>query len=70
MAIRAPMPGLVLEVVTSVGQSVQPGDVLLRVEAMKMENDIKCNTQGKVKEIRVAQGNEVLEGDVLVVLEG
>jgi biotin carboxyl carrier protein len=69
MQIRAPMPGLVLEVLVSVGQRVKPGDVLLRVEAMKMENDIKSHAEGTVREIFVAQGNEVLEGDVLMVLE-
>jgi biotin carboxyl carrier protein len=69
MQVRAPMPGLVLEVIVSVGQRVSPGDVLLRVEAMKMENDIKSHAEGTVKEILVAQGSEVLEGDVLMVLE-
>jgi biotin carboxyl carrier protein len=69
MQIRAPMPGLVLEVIVSVGQRVKPGDVLLRVEAMKMENDIKSDAEGTVKEILVSKGDEVLEGAVLVVLE-
>jgi biotin carboxyl carrier protein len=67
--VRAPMPGLVLEVCVSVGQGVKSGDVLLRVEAMKMENDIESQTEGKVKEILVAKGDEVQEGEVLMVLE-
>ena len=70
MRVRAPMPGLVLEVCVSLGQGVKSGDVLLRLEAMKMENDIESQTEGKVKEILVAKGDEVQEGDVLIVLEG
>jgi biotin carboxyl carrier protein len=68
--VCAPMPGLVLEVCVSLGQGVKSGDALLRLEAMKMENDIESQTEGKVKEILVAKGEEVQEGDVLVVLEG
>jgi biotin carboxyl carrier protein len=68
--VRAPMPGLVLEVCVSVGQGVKSGDVLLRVEAMKMENDIESQTEGRVKEILAAKGDEVREGAVLMVLEG
>jgi len=68
--VSAPMPGLVLEVCVSLGQGVKRGDALLRLEAMKMENDIESQTEGKVKEILVAKGDEVQEGEVLVVLEG
>ncbi len=70
LQVRAPMPGLVLEVCVSPGQGVKSGDALLRLEAMKMENDIESQTEGKVKEILVAKGDEVQEGQVLVVLEG
>jgi len=68
MQIRAPMPGLVLQVVASIGQRVKNGDALIRLEAMKMENDIQSHTEGTVKEILVAQGDEVQEGEVLMVL--
>lgn len=68
--VCAPMPGLVLQVCVSVGQGVKRGDTLLRLEAMKMENDIASQTEGKVKEIRVAKGDEVQEGHLLLVLEG
>lgn len=64
------MPGLVLEVCVSVGQQVRSGEVVVRLEAMKMENDVKSSLEGTVKEIMVAQGDEVREGQVLVVLEG
>jgi biotin carboxyl carrier protein len=68
--VCAPMPGLVLEVCVSVGQGVKRGDTLLRLEAMKMENDIESHTEGKIKEVRVAKGDEVQEGQLLLVLEG
>ena len=68
--LRAPMPGLVLEVCVSVGQGVKRGDALLRLEAMKMENDIESQVEGKVKQILVAKGDEVQEGQVLMVLGG
>ena len=70
LEVRAPMPGLVLEVCTAVGEHVNSGDVLMRLEAMKMENDIQCNASGTVQKILVAQGDEVGEGQVLVTLEG
>ena len=69
MQVRAPMPGLVLEVIASVGDSVKVGDVLVRLEAMKMENELQSDIEGTIKEILVAQGDEVREGEVLVVLE-
>jgi biotin carboxyl carrier protein len=70
LQVRAPMPGLVLQVCVSVDQGVKRGDVLLRLEAMKMENDIESHVEGKVKEILVKKGDEVQEGEVLMVLEG
>ena len=69
MQIRAPMPGLVLQVCASVGQRVKNGDALLRLEAMKMENDVQSHIEGTVKEILVAQGDDVQEGELLMVLE-
>jgi len=68
LEVRAPMPGLVLQVMATVGQRVKDGDALIRLEAMKMENDIQSHAEGTVKEIRVAQGDEVQEGEVLLVL--
>ena len=70
MQIRAPMPGLVLEVTASVGQRVKNGDAVVRLEAMKMENDIESHAEGTVKEVLVKQGDEVQEGELLMVLEG
>jgi biotin carboxyl carrier protein len=70
MQIRAPMPGLVLQVTAVVGQRVKNGDAVIRLEAMKMENDIESHAEGTVKEILVKQGDEVQEGEILMVLEG
>ena len=64
--IKAPMPGLVLKVLVSVGQEVQKGDNLLVLEAMKMENIIKSTTSGTVKMIAVHQGDKVEKSEVLL----
>lgn len=69
LSVVAPMPGLVLQVCVSVGQSVSTGEALVRLEAMKMENDIKAAADGTVAEILVSQGDHVQEGQPLVHLE-
>lgn len=66
--ITAPMPGKVMSFKVSVGQQVKEGDVILILEAMKMENEIFCASAGTVKEIRVNEGAAVNPGDVLVVI--
>ncbi|MGE4651669.1 MAG: biotin/lipoyl-containing protein [Myxococcota bacterium] len=70
LQVLAPMPGAVLQVFASAGQSVSIGEALVRLEAMKMENDIQSEAEGTVKEILVAPGDEVREGQLLLVLEG
>ncbi|HEU4440014.1 MAG TPA: biotin/lipoyl-containing protein [Methylomirabilota bacterium] len=67
--LKAPMPGKVTLIEVTVGQSVAPGDGLIVLEAMKMENQFKAQVAGTVKEIRVAAGQPVNPGDVLVVIE-
>jgi biotin carboxyl carrier protein len=67
--LKAPMPGKVTLIEVTVGQSVAPGDGLIVLEAMKMENEFKAQVAGTVKEIRVAAGQPVNPGDVLVVIE-
>jgi biotin carboxyl carrier protein len=67
--LKAPMPGKVTLIEVTVGQAVAPGDGLIVLEAMKMENEFKAQTAGTVKEIRVAVGQPVNPGDVLVVIE-
>ena len=66
--VKAPMPGSILAVKASVGQSVKAGDVLVVLEAMKMENDITAPCDGTVKEIVVTKGTTVNTDDVLVVI--
>jgi biotin carboxyl carrier protein len=66
--VTAPMPGKIMSLKVEVGQQVSAGDLLLILEAMKMENEIFCGTEGTVKEIRVDEGTAVNPGDVLVVI--
>lgn len=67
--VTAPMPGTVLEVKVEEGQSVKAGDVVLILEAMKMENEITADTDGKVTKIYAPKGSSVNTGDPLVGLE-
>ena len=67
--LKAPMPGKVVHVDVDVGQTVKPGDGLVVLEAMKMENEFRAVVAGRVKEIRVAVGQAVNPGDTLVVIE-
>jgi len=67
--LRAPMPGRVVLVEVTVGQAVRPGDGLVILEAMKMENEFKATVAGTVKDVRVESGQAVNPGDVLVVVE-
>ncbi len=64
--IKAPMPGLILEVPVKEGQQVEKGTVLLVLEAMKMENAIKSPQSGKVKKVLVKPGQGVEKNQLLV----
>ena len=66
--VKAPMPGSILAVKVSVGQAVKAGDVLVVLEAMKMENDITAPCDGTIKEIVVTKGTTVNTDDVLIVM--
>ena len=66
--IPSPMPGSILSVSVSVGQTVKAGDVLMVLEAMKMENDIVAPCAGTVKQILVSKGSTVNTDDVLAVI--
>lgn len=66
--VTAPMPGKVLQLKVSEGDSVKDGDTLLILEAMKMENEIIANTSGNIKKINVAANDMVDTGDVLMVI--
>jgi glutaconyl-CoA decarboxylase len=62
------MPGKVLKVNAQAGAAVNAGDLLLVLEAMKMENEILAPSGGTVKEVRAHDGDSVNTGDVLVVI--
>ncbi len=67
-AVNSPMPGNVFKVVCSVGQQVKEGDVLLVLEAMKMEIDVNAPCDGTVQGISASVGSAVNTGDVLVTI--
>lgn len=68
--VRAPMPGLVLNVVKAAGETVERGETVVILEAMKMENDLATPHGGTVKEVLVSKGQTVNQGDVLVIITG
>jgi biotin carboxyl carrier protein len=67
--VKAPLPGAILNVHVKVGDKVVMGQRLITLEAMKMENNIDSDKEGKVSAIKVKKGDSVMEGDVLVVIE-
>ena len=67
--IKAPMPGLVLEIAVTDGQEVNDGDKILILGAMKMENSILIHTCARIKKVTVVSGQAVEKGQVLVELE-
>lgn len=68
-SITAPIPGVVTELCVKVGDSVAANQVVLRLEAMKMENDIATPQAGTVRQIAVSAGAEVKDGQLLMVIE-
>ena len=68
VAVKAPMPGNILDVKVAAGASVKAGDVLVILEAMKMENEIFAPCAGTISSVAVAKGAAVNPGDVLCVI--
>ncbi len=68
-ALTAPLPGKILKVLVSPGSKVKRGDLLLTIEAMKMENEIFASEDGVVKEVYVTPGQSVETGGSLILLE-
>mgnify|MGYP003594740364 CR=1 FL=1 len=64
--LKSPLPGTILDIFVSVGDTVKVGQKVICLEAMKMENNINANKEGKVTAIKVQKGDAVLEGHVLV----
>ncbi|WP_288823110.1 biotin/lipoyl-containing protein [uncultured Megasphaera sp.] len=69
VTIKAPMPGKISAVKVDVDQTVTRGDVVVVLEAMKMQNDITTNQDGKIVQLRVQVGDSVKTGDILAVLQ-
>lgn len=67
--LKAPMPGLVVKVNVSEGENVNAGDILIVLEAMKMENNLKSVLTGTVKEIRFKEGDNVEKDDIIMTIE-
>lgn len=67
--VKSPLPGIVLRLSVRVGDKVQAGQSIMVMEAMKMENEIRCALSGTLQEMRVKEGDVVLEGAVLAVIQ-
>ena len=68
LQVKAPMPGLVVSVVVEEGQTVAQGDILIILESMKMQNELKSPRAGTVSRVRVKSGDNVEQSAVLVTL--
>lgn len=66
--IKAPMPGLVLNVLVENGQKIQKGDGILILEAMKMENVLKAPADAVIRKIRIAKGDKVEKNQIMIDL--
>lgn len=66
--VKAPLPGTITEVKVNVGDTVKPGDVVLVLEAMKMQNNIESEYEGTVTAILAKQGETVMEGAMLMTI--
>jgi glutaconyl-CoA/methylmalonyl-CoA decarboxylase subunit gamma len=66
--IKSPLPGVILELYVREGDMVKIGQKLLMLEAMKMENIINADKEGRVAFIKIGKGDSVMEGDILIVI--
>jgi glutaconyl-CoA/methylmalonyl-CoA decarboxylase subunit gamma len=66
--IKSPLPGVILEIYVKEGEMVKIGQKLLMLEAMKMENNINSDKEGRVVSIKAGKGASVMEGDILIVI--
>lgn len=67
--VKSPLPGVILDIKVNVGDVVKKGQTILILEAMKMENNINADRDGKIAAINVGKGDSVLEGTDLVIIE-
>ena len=68
-AIKAPLPGTIFSVNAKAGDKVKKGDSLVKLMAMKMENEVTSIKDGVVKEVKVKKNDNVNRGDILIILE-
>ncbi len=68
-AVVAPIPGAILDIFVAEGDTVTAGQALLKMEAMKMENEISAPTAGTITKISVAKGDAVAQGQAMIVIE-
>lgn len=66
--LKAPMPGLVIKIPVEVGQEVEKGTILLVLESMKMQNELKAHHHGKVSAIKVKPGDSVNQNQVMMIV--
>ena len=67
--VKSPLPGVILDIKVNVGDAVKKGQTIIILEAMKMENNINADKDGKITAINVSKGESVLEGTDLVIIE-
>jgi biotin carboxyl carrier protein len=67
--LKSPLPGVILDVKVKEGDTVRAGQLVMVLEAMKMENNIDAHASGVIRSIAKRQGDPVLEGDVLLTIE-
>lgn len=68
-SVKAPLPGVIVEVTVKAGDEIKRGDTVVVLDAMKMENNITSDRAGKIAQVCVTPGESVMEGTELVVFE-
>ncbi|MDR1135880.1 MAG: biotin/lipoyl-binding protein [Clostridiales Family XIII bacterium] len=69
VTVDSPMPGKIISVSVTPGQTIEDGEPLLILEAMKMENEIYSPTDGVIESVRVSKGDSVNSGDILITIK-
>jgi len=66
--IKSPLPGVILDIFVKEGDMVKIGQRIVLLEAMKMENNIEADKEGRVVSVKKAKGDSVMEGDVIIII--